>query len=350
MESIKHLSTSYYWNIEEQSLSNLIDGDFTGMFFDFAPDIYTQKEKSFLLSVYFSDKIQLSRFFELTPGYRGIFLKKANIYFNSPYLSINYNFNKYIKLTASYGLYHEYFYTKRDLTSDYYFAPFASYFIVNEETPTPISNHFSLGIKVNNVFPSVKFEAETYYKSRNNIYSADALTKTPSFVSGYAAGIDLLLKKETGIISGWIAYSFSHSVLQGSYKYFTPYDRTHNIKLLLNFNFFENWKINAFWTYDTGLPYTSVIGKYPIGIGSELQFIYSKKNSMRYENYHRLDLGITGNFIWWDKIIAKPYLQVMNVYNNDNPFNYKPKESGNIADETESSSTIIPTIGITIEF
>ncbi len=100
------------------------------------------------------------------------------------------------------------------------------------------------------------------------------------------------------------------------------------------------------------MPFTPVIGKYITGrFEDPIQIIYGKKNTYRYKDYNRLDVGITGNFIWWDKIIAKPYLQIMNVYNSENPFNYKPTENDiSIEEGTERGSLIIPTIGLTLEF
>ena len=77
----------------------------------------------------------------------------------------------------------------------------------------------------------------------------------------------------------------------------------------------------------------------------------AKKNTYRFKDYHRLDVGITGTFIWWGKLIAKPYLQIMNIYNSDNPFNYNPTGNETSVEEgTERGSMIIPTVGLTLEF
>ena len=87
-------------------------------------------------------------------------------------------------------------------------------------------------------------------------------------------------------------------------KYFANYDRTHNFKLMLNYNLSETWKLNSLWLFSNGLPYTPVVGKYfksdyyESNGGGDLELAYGRKNTYRYSNYHRLDIGITGNFIW----------------------------------------------------
>ncbi len=352
----RDLSTSYKWDLKEREISNLINGNFEGIFFDFAPNIYSAKDNSPVISAYSSDKIQLSPSFNLTPGFRAIYIKKTDRVFNSAYILINYNFNENIKLTAGYGRYYEYFFTRKELTNQTYYSPFAMYFISDNQSPMPTSDHFSLGLKIRDLLPSIKLEAEGYFKKRDNIYTSDELTQSSSFANGYAAGIDVLLKKETGNITGWLSYSYSRSVMFGTdYKYFANFDRTHNVKVLLNYNLSETWDINAFWFYSTGLPLTPAVGKYISGsyygsFGRTFEIAYGRKNSLRYENYNRLDIGIVGNFMW-SKIIVKPFLQIMNVYMSKNPFNYKPTPNDSSIEEgSERGSFIVPTIGLTIEF
>lgn len=352
----RNLSTSYKWDLKELEISNLINGNFEGIFFDFAPTVYSVDDNASIMSGYISDNILFSPSINLTPGYRAIYLKKNGRVLNSPYILLNYNFNKDIKLSASFGRYYEYFFTKRELTNRTYYSPFAIYFIADRQTPLPSSNHFSLGIKIKDLLPSVKIEAEGYYKKRDNIFTSDELTQSSAFTNGYAAGIDVLLKRETGSITGWLSYSFSRSVIYGNeYNYFSGFDRTHNVKILLDYNLSEIWKLSAFWFYSTGLPLTPEVGKYITGVynhylGRTIKLAYGRKNSLRYEDYHRLDLGITGSFIL-GKIIAKPYLQIMNVYMSKNPYNYKPTPNDtSIEEASERGSYIVPTIGITVEF
>ncbi|MBL1215081.1 MAG: TonB-dependent receptor [Ignavibacteriae bacterium] len=354
----KNLSISYFWNIKEYDIGASINGNVEDIFFDFAPAKFKYNDETEIVSAYFSDKIQITKVFDVMLGYRGMYIKNVKKYLNSPYAKIRYKLNNNLELSSSYGKYHQYFFTKRELINQSYYYPFSIYFIADNSKNIPSSDHYSLGIQIKEIIPGIALEVEGYYKTRNNIYTSDELTKTYSYTKGYTAGVDALLKKEMGAVTGWASYTFSRTVKNdSSNKYFANYDRTHNFKLMLNYNLSEKWKLNALWLYSTGLPFTPAIGKYikheyyRDGGGEKLEHAFGRKNSSRYQDYHRLDVGITGNFIWWDSIIAKPYLQIMNVYMSKNPFNYDPNPNDvSLEDGQEVGSMIIPTIGITLEF
>jgi hypothetical protein len=354
----KNLSIHYFWDVKETQIASTLNGDLVNVFFDFAPDRYNFKDRTEIYSAFFSDRIQITATFDLIVGFRGIYVQKIKRLLNSPYTKISYKLSSETELSAGYGKYYEYFFTRRELIGQSYYSPFPIYFIADNRSNIPSSDHYSLGLKIKNIVEDINLEVEGYYKTRKSIYSADDLTETFSYTKGHATGVDILLKKDKGIVNGWLSYTFSRSVKNNNgYKYFAPYDRTHNIKLMLNYNLSERWKLDALWLYSTGLPFTPAIGKYirndyfPTVGGTDIELAFGRKNSYRYQDYHRLDVGITGKFVWWDIIIAKPYLQIMNVYNSKNPFNYAPSSNETSIEEGEErGSMIIPTIGITLEF
>lgn len=343
-----NIVTNAFWDIYEQQISSEINGDIEDVFFDFAPVKYSYKNSEDVVSAYFADEITLTPVLSAILGYRVTHLNSIKDFLHSPFVLTTYKFNNEIELNLSFGRYYQYLFTKKDLINSSTFAPFAAYFLPKSRGEIRTSNHYSLGFNWYDFIPGYNFESEVYYKTRNNLPSSDEVTKTTEYVDGYAAGTDLLLKKSEGFINGWLVYSFSRSVKGRGYKYYASYDRTHTFKALLNFNLSETWQFNAFWIYATGLPYTPAVGKYLTRTGWELY--YGRKNTVRYSAYTRLDIGITGRFIWWD-IIAKPYLQVLNVYRSPNAFNYDPRpDDTSIYDGAERGSEIIPTIGITVEF
>lgn len=217
------------------------------------------------------------------------------------------------------------------------------------------------------MFTNYNLNIEAYYKSRENLTSTYKSEKDVVFEPGSVKGLEILLKKYIGDFYGWISYSLSRSIKSNKeYSYFTNYDRTHSIKILFNYNLTDSWTLSGFWTYSTGLPATPAIGKflrgnniqgnqngYPTTIDNEgriLEIIDGRKNSIRLSDFSRLDLGITGNFLW-SKVIIKPYLQVLNVYNSFNPYYYSASGyDTSISDGEDRGSFIIPTIGVTVEF
>lgn len=346
------LMADYFWYIKETNVAGLVEGKFAEIFFDFAPDKVNVTDKTDIVSLYFEDRLQLTSKFSLNLGYRSLYLNKINKYLNSPFLLANYDLNQNTKISLGYGRYYEYFHTKREYIRNSILTPFAVYFISDNADNIPESDHFTVGLKVNELLPDIRLEAEGYYKSRHNIVASDKLTKTTSYTDGYSFGIDLLIKKEIGEVTGQVVYSFSRSIKKGmKYSYFADYDRSHNVKLLMNYNLSDRWELNAFWNYSSGLPFTPVVGKFVTGDNEDpINIIYGKKNTCRYRDFHRLDIGIKGNFLW-GKLIAKPYLQVLNVYNSSNPFNYDPVPNDlSLEEGTERGSLVIPTIGLTVEF
>lgn len=352
------LKVNSFWDIYDNQISTDINGNVQDVFFDFAPAQYNSNDNEDIVSAYLSNEIILTPKLSTILGYRGIYLNSINNILHSPFGLLTYKFNKEIELNLSFGRYYQYLYSKKDLIYSTTFAPFAAYFLPETSDEVRTSNHYSLGFNWNDILPGYNFESEVYYKTRNNLPSSDEVTKTTTYVDGYAAGVDLLLKKTEGFITGWLIYSFSRSVKDKGYEYYASYDRTHTIKALLNLNLSETWQFNAFWIYATGLPYTPAVGKYLSGDyygGGEInvfewELYYGRKNTVRYSPYTRLDVGITGRFIWWG-IAAKPYLQVLNVYRSKNSFDYDPRPSDtSVHDGTNQGSEIIPTIGITLEF
>jgi len=364
---IKNMSLKNAWDIKENDLSGLLKYPLEEVFFDFAPNPYSSKDETWDYSYYLLDKIQLNKKIELTPGFRTSYVTKLNNIFFEPFILLFYTINEKVSLKLSYGSYYQYFYTIKDQQHQELYAPFSSYFLANDKNEVGLSTHFTLGLRVVDLLPGIDLNLEPYYKLRKNLPSSYKIDRSYRFEDGYAAGVDILLKKERGEFYGWISYSLSRTVKKNDdYTYYANYDRTHNLKILINFQPWDNWTISGFWTFSSGLPATPVIGKYLRGNdnlnnnhgfpttvdyeGRVWNIIEGRKNSTRLSDYSRLDLGITGSFLW-NKIIIKPYLQILNVYNSFNPYFYSAKVSDtSLEDGEKRGSYVIPTIGVSIDF
>lgn len=348
----RNLSTNNNWNINESDISSIIDGKIPDVFYDFAPDSVDFSDQSNVYSYFISNKLNFTKKLDISFGYRGSYIQKLKSNVHSFNFKVNYKINNDVKSFFSYGKYYQYFRTKKEILNSSIFAPFASYFFADDKNNISKTDHYSLGFSAKNIFGLFQFELEGYYKKREKLPSININAKNLDYINGSVVGFDALIKKRSGSLEGWISYSFSRSIKEGtSYKYYSNYDRTHNIKLLLQMEPWENWEVNTFWIYSSGLPYTPVIGKYVKGTinGFDWDLEYGRKNSFRYRDYHRLDIGIAKSFIW-NKFIVKFFLQIINVYNSQNPFNYNPSPSDtDNRNGGEKASYLIPTIGIRIE-
>jgi len=113
---------------------------------------------------------------------------------------------------------------------------------------------------------------------------------------GRAYGMELMVKRPSGRLNGWISYTLSRSErtipeINGGRTYLAPFDRTHNLSIVANFELNERSSFSATWVFYTGNAVTFPIGRAVIN-GLSLP-IYGDRNSSRMPNYHRLDVSYT---------------------------------------------------------
>ena len=150
-----------------------------------------------------------------------------------------------------------------------------------------------------------EFSTEVYYKKMNHVIDFadhatlllnDKLDGEVRSGKGKSYGIELMLKKNTGRLTGFVNYTLSRSertipgINEGK-TYLSPFDKTHSINLSASYELSKKWSISAAWVYATGNPTSYPTGRFEIG--GEYFPIYSGRNEYRKKNYHRLDLSAT---------------------------------------------------------
>ncbi len=149
---------------------------------------------------------------------------------------------------------------------------------------------------------------------------------------GKAYGVEFLLKKSTGKLTGTISYTYSRTLKQfnlineGKW-YPSSVDRPHDVSIMTNYKFNKRSSISAHWVYYNGRPITFPAGTYELN-GHVLLF-FSHRNANRLPDYHRLDLSYTlknNPYKMVDgKQIKKKYhsawnFSIYNVYARDNTY------------------------------
>jgi hypothetical protein len=368
----KQINLGYNWFGDSQGLN-----DFAGdllkppdLLFDYAPSIFDSSNNTSILSIYASD------FFELMPrlfsniGFRFSYLSDLSLSHLTPFVNLKYYFTSNLSLNLGYASYYQYLYSIRDNLNktDYAFSPMSVLFLVKDKENIPASNHFSFGVEIFNLFSDCILNAEAYLKDYSNLVSSYNVEPIYRYEDGKSYGVDILFRKTTGFITGWLAYTLSKSFKDNEgTKYYSSYDRTHNLKIIGDFNISSVFKIGFQYNYATGLVYTPITSSifilggddwmyFPYGFfisdQTDLRVNYGLKNSQRAPNYSRLDISMTGAFAW-NNFVLKPYISVINVLNSQNFFfvNYIPEFYGTrIEEDRQNSSLIIPTIGITAEY
>lgn len=148
---------------------------------------------------------------------------------------------------------------------------------------------------------------------------------------GKAYGIELMLKKSTGKLTGWLSYTYSRSFKQmnGTFNeekinngkwYPSAYDKPHDLTMVLNYKLSRRFTFSSNFIYSTGRPVTLPESKY--SIGSYEIIYYSDRNKYRMPDYHRLDIAFTyeGSLLKSQKWRSSWTFSIYNVYGRHNPF------------------------------
>ena len=187
---------------------------------------------------------------------------------------------------------------------------------------------------------TVDLSLETYYKRIShsldyksgavlimNENLADDLVET----YGKAYGVELMAKKTLGKLNGWVAYTYSRSLLRemedrgvetinGGAWYCAPHDKPHDFKLVGNYKFTHRYSLSVNVDYSTGRPVTIPVAIYNYGGGMRLA--YSIRNGYRIPDYFRMDLALNidpGHYL--RKLTHMSFtLGVYNVTGRKNPY------------------------------
>ena len=160
--------------------------------------------------------------------------------------------------------------------------------------------------------------------------------KVESEGTGEAWGAEFFLRKNKGKWNGFLSYTWSRATRQfeninNGEEFLYDYDRPHSIALSLNRRISDRLSLNAAWVFETGIPFTPVVGRmYSPSTYSYYQsdndlrlyeaFIYGERNSDRMRNYHRLDIALHYNYYTRrNHRRAQWSFSVYNIYNRKNP-------------------------------
>lgn len=202
------------------------------------------------------------------------------------------------------------------------------------------SDQFSLGLYKNFKRNTIETSVETYYKKLNNIidYKGGAQLLMNEYLetvilngTGRAYGIELMLKKTSGSLSGWISYTYSRifhkfdgesteeKINNGNY-FPATYDKPHDLKLVVNTKLSRRLNVTTNFVYNTGRPISYPVGYFSFSNASQL--FYSDRNEFRIPDYIRLDLAATlnGNLKARKLIHSSFTLSVYNVLGRRNPY------------------------------
>ena len=298
--------------------------------------------------------------------------KTLETFFNlEPRISMSYTFKENNSIKASYTRLAQYL-----------------HLISNTNSPTPLDvwtpsgpfvepqllDQYAIGYFRNIKEGAYSLEAETFYKTIQNridyidganLIANDAIEQVILNGEARAYGLELLLRKNEGRVTGWLAYTLSKSeqrtpgrsdletgINMGEW-YNTPYDKTHDLSVYGSFELNEKWSFNANFIYQTGQP-----TNYPIG---QFEFedvtvpYYGLRNEERLPDYHRLDISavLTPKRNKQRKVQSEWVFSIYNAYNRKNAasINFRENEDTGRNEAVRTSIFgIIPSVTYNFKF
>jgi hypothetical protein len=220
-------------------------------------------------------------------------------------------------------------------------TPFDRYTLSSNIVKPEIADQISLGLFA--VTPDQAYDCslEGYYRKVNHVldyrdgksFSSEIEIERlilPGEGKGY--GAELAVRKNTGRLTGWLAYTLSWSKnripgVNGDRWYDANNDRRHDISIVAMYQLSKRWTLNGAWVFNTGQAFTAPSGKYQVE--NNWVYYYAERNGYRAPDYHRLDVSA----VWMKRYHRSTHewvFSIYNLYNHYNPFliNFEDSENG----------------------
>ncbi|MCX8148414.1 TonB-dependent receptor [Thermaurantimonas aggregans] len=183
---------------------------------------------------------------------------------------------------------------------------------------------------------------------------------------GRAYGMELLIRKNSGKLTGWIAYTLSRSerlvrgnlpgatINQGNW-YRANFDRPHDLAIVGNYQWNQHWETGFTFIYQTGRPFTIPYGRFETeGLIAPYNPL---RNNGRIPDFHRLDISATyfPKSYFTKKWKGYWSFGAYNVYNRRNAFSVYLREVEDQPNQTEAIrlailGSIIPYVTYNFKF
>ena len=281
-----------------------------------------------------------------------------------PRASLNYQwsmFNGQWSIKAAYARTSQNIHALRNQNTS---TPFDRYTLSSNIVEPEIADQISLGVFAATPDQAYDVSFEGYYRKVDNVldyrdgksFSSEIEIERlilPGEGKGY--GAELAVRKNTGKLTGWLAYTLAWSktripgVNDGRW-YDAINDRRHDISLVAMYRLGKRWMLNGTWVFNTGQAFTAPSGKYQIE--ENWVYYYTERNGYRTPDYHRLDVSA----VWTKKYRRSTHewvFSIYNLYNRYNPYLINFEDSNNGARTKAKQYSlfgIVPSVAFNIKF
>ncbi len=275
--------------------------------------------------------------------------KFGKTYYNlEPRLSMNYRLGNNASIKAGYARNTQSLHLMSNSTGG---SPTDQWIGNSYNIKPEVADQVSIGYSRNFKDNAFELNTEAYYKAmQNQIDYKDGtdINTTPDIESellygkGRAYGIEVILKKKTGKLTGWVGYTLSKTERQingindGKW-YNAKQDRTHDLSVVGIYSLTSRWTLSGAFVYTTGNAVTFPTGKYTLNNMTVYQ--YGNRNANRMPATHRLDISATYEKPSKKRFQSSWTIGLYNAYGRSNPYSITFRESKSAPNKIEAVQT-----------
>lgn len=279
-----------------------------------------------------------------------------------PRISVGYFFSDIQSVRAGASVTSQNLHTLRTSTTSF---PFDRYAIASGVVRPERCYQYTVGYVGGVSGGDYDWSADIYYKDMHDIYefrdgygmfSGVNLESLIARGRGRSYGIELMARKNTGRLTGWISYTLSHTLsrvpgINGDKWFDANNDRRNDFSAVAIFALNDRWNLSASWIYTSGKPLTAPDVKYDLS--GTTCYYYSRRNGYRTPPTHRLDLSATYTRRG-SRFTRQWAFGLYNAYCRYNPFviyfQDDPSSPSGTRAVQQSLFGVIPSVSFTLSF
>lgn len=253
-----------------------------------------------------------------------------------PHLKFNYDLSQSAKLNLNLGIRNQYLFqtgfSSAGLPTEFWFA-------ADQNHRPQYACHAALQGEFWFAEKEYRLSVETYYKwlmnqIENNSNMFDILFSSYSFDGsllhgkGYNYGLNLLLEKRRGKLTGWLSGSLGRAMRKfdgEQYQGWFPagHERIYELNTVATYRINRRVSLGATYVLASGTPYTNV--NYAYLMSGNLVTEYGPHNGSRVKPYMRLDLSVSYDFATKGSVRSGINFSLYNVTMHGNDLFYRIK-------------------------
>jgi ferric enterobactin receptor len=264
-----------------------------------------KNDRGILAAFYLQDRWQIKKN-EITAGLRVSNYENTGKFYLEPRLALTVPVTSKFSFKAAWGYYYQFV---NRIINENVLEGSRDFWILSDENLKPsFSEHKILGLSYETT--NWLFSIEGYHKSMKNLFEFSRRFTGQADYSDYffigdgtAQGIEVLVQKKYGKLSGWIGYTLgkvyhTFSAFNDGEPFPADNDRRHEVNLVSKYTL-GKWTFSSTGVFATGKAYTAPESQYVLEMlnGEKISYIHvGDKNSYRLPEYFRIDLSISRQF------------------------------------------------------